>query len=42
VNRIRALDAHFKIVLEDTHNVNMDNGFKGTALPPFNTPAADV
>jgi hypothetical protein len=42
VNRIRALDARFKAVLDDTHNVNLDNVFKGTALPPLNALAADV
>jgi hypothetical protein len=42
VNRIRALDARFKAVLEDTHNVNLDNVFKGTALPPLNALAVDV
>ena len=42
VNRIRALDARFKAVLEDTHNVKLDNVFKGTALPPLNALAADV
>ena len=42
MNRIRALDARFKAVLEDTHNVKLDNVFKGTALPPLNALAADV
>ena len=42
VNRIRALDARFKAVLEDTHNVNLDNVFKSIALPPLNALAADV
>jgi len=42
VNRIRALHDRFKAVLEDTHNVNLDNFFKGTALPPLNALAADV
>jgi hypothetical protein len=42
VNHIRALDARFKAVLEDTHNINLDNVFKGTALPPLNALAANV
>jgi len=42
VNRIRALDARFKAVLEGTHNVNLDNVFKGAALSPLNALAADV
>ena len=42
MNRIRALDARFKAVLEDTHNVNLDNVFKGTTLPPLNALAVDV
>jgi hypothetical protein len=42
VNRIRALNARFKAVLEDTHNVNLNNVFKGTALPPLNALAAGV
>jgi hypothetical protein len=42
VNHIQALDARFKAVLEDTQNVNLDNVFKGTALPPLNALAADV
>ena len=42
MNRIRGLDARFKAVLEDTHNVNLDYVFKGTALPSLNALAADV
>ena len=42
MNRIRALDAPFKAVLEDTHNVSLDIVFKGTPLPPLNALAADV
>jgi len=32
VSRIRALDARFKAVLDDTYNVNFDNVFNGKAL----------
>ena len=42
VNRIRALDLRFKAVLEDSHNVNLDSVFTGTALPPLNALAANV
>ena len=37
VNRIRALDARYKTVLEDTHGVKLDSLFVGTLLPPLDT-----
>ena len=33
VNRIRALDARYKVVLEDTHGVKLDSVFVGTPCP---------
>ena len=42
VNRIRALDARFKAVLEDTHSISLDKIYKGTALPPLDTLGASV
>jgi hypothetical protein len=42
VNCIRALDVRFKSVLENTQTLNLDNVFKGTALPPLNALASDV
>ena len=42
VNRIRSLDPRFKAVLEDTHSIDLDKVYKGTALPPLNALAADV
>jgi hypothetical protein len=42
VSQIRALDARFKAILEDTQNVILDNVFKGTSLPPLDALAEDV
>jgi hypothetical protein len=42
VNRIRSLDLRFKAVLEDTHSIDLDKVYKGTALPPLNALAANV
>ncbi len=42
VNRIRALDARYKAVLEDTHGVKLDSVFVGTPWPPLDTLGASV
>ncbi len=42
VNRIHAPDPRFKAVLEDTHGIDLDKVFKGTAMPPLSAFAADV
>jgi hypothetical protein len=42
VSRIRALDARYKAVLEDTHSVKLDSVFVGTPLPPLDTLGASV
>ena len=42
VNRIRALDARFRAVLEDTHGVKLDSVFVGTPLPPLDSLGASV
>jgi hypothetical protein len=42
VNWIRALDARYKAVLEDTHGVKLDSMLQGTPLPPLNTLGSSV
>ncbi len=42
VNRIRALDARFRTVLEDTYGVKLDSVFVGTPLPPLDSLGASV
>ncbi len=43
VNRIRALNLTFRLVLEDTHGVNMEKVYRGkTALPSLSAVAIQV
>ena len=43
VNRIRALNPTFRLVLEDTHGVKLAKLYEGrTALPPLNTATVQV
>ncbi len=42
VNRIRALDARYKAILEHTHGVKLDLVFVGTPLPPLDTLESSV
>jgi hypothetical protein len=43
VNRIRALNPTFRLVLEDTHGVKLEELYRGkTALPPLNTATVQV
>jgi len=38
VNRIRALNPNFRLVIEDTHGVKLEKLYRGTiALAPLNT-----
>jgi hypothetical protein len=42
VNRIRALDARFRAVLEDTHGFELVSVYQGTSLPPLDTVGVTV
>ena len=43
VNRIRAINPTFRLVLEDTHGVKLEKIYRGkTALPPLNTATVQV